>query len=106
MAQVTDTDKRFVQLDEIRTQFIESSAHKLRAGFKIIAEAENPQDLMDKYGADAAQFFADFMDARALLVSMGATGLPEPSGSFTPNTDGTVTFTAPEPEQLPSDEGV
>lgn len=96
---ITEIDKQFVKLAEIREVFRDNASHKLLEGYRLIASAEDKQGLLDKFGTDAAQFFIDFESARQLLVSMGATNLPEPTGEFEINPDGTVTFTAaPEPE--------
>lgn len=92
---ITETDKLYVELDALRNRTRDILTTQLTAGYNLLANADDPQALLDKYGTDAAQYFGEYAAGCAYLATLGVT-MPTPTEEWTVNPDGTVTYTAPE----------
>lgn len=67
----------------------------LNKGFKLLSEADDPQAVLDSFGTNAVVLFSQYETYRQVLSSFGESIEPA-TGSFAPQPDGTVIYTAPD----------
>jgi hypothetical protein len=94
------------QIDQINVQTIGFLKSQAKAAYDLANTAGQQQAVMDAFGTNAAQALSVYTAIYQTLESLGQVdGLDAPDFDvFSPNEDGTVTYTAPpQPEPEPSE---
>lgn len=101
MIKLTDTTtKELAVIEDCHNRLMKIIPNTVTPAFRAFAESPDKPALAAALGNNAGAVFA----ALAKLIELGAImgyELPQPSGDWTPNADGTVTYTAPEPDPDP-----
>lgn len=82
------------QLDVLITNTHGVVKNALNKGYKLLADADDPQAVLDSFGTKAIVLFSQYEAYRQLLASFGDI-VEAPTGSFDPQPDGTVIYTGP-----------
>lgn len=99
---IPDPIKRANQLDELAHEIDAVVMRLLKQGFNLIAKADDPQAVLNVFGDKASALFNRYGSYLALLHSLGVANVPTPSGEYTINEDGTVTFAKEAPKDTPA----
>lgn len=95
-----DQDRRNqaqIAADEIKRasrQVKELAAMKITRIHNLLLSTGNPQEVLDIFGTDATEAVSSHATFVGALKSLDVDVPVLPSGSITPNPDGTVTFSA------------
>ncbi|MDC0088165.1 hypothetical protein OAI07_01340 [Akkermansiaceae bacterium] len=92
MTNISKNVKIAAELDSLMATTQPIVKRALERGYKILSEAPDPQAVLDLFGDKAVTLFSQYEAYRLLLVSFGEE-VKDASGSFAPNSDGTVTYT-------------
>lgn len=100
MIKLTDTTtQELATIEDCHNRLAQIIPNTVIPAFKAFAESADPEALAAALGTNAGAVFGAFGKLIELGAIMGYE-LPQPSGEWTPNADGTVTYTAPEPEEV------
>jgi len=87
------------QIDQINVQTIGFLKSQAKAAYDLANTAGQQQAVMDAFGTNAAQALSVYAAIYQTLAALGESdGLAAPDfNQFSPQQDGTVTYTAPAP---------